>query len=210
MNVKSVISISIAIALLLPIFSTAQTADEIKAQIDDQNAKLKALDAEIDQYQKQLDTVSNAKQTLQGTINGLNLQIKKLNASIAKTKNQITTTQLTIQQLSKSIAGKEGSITQGVKGIGESLRKLSEAETAPLALQILSSHDVSAIWKETNDLSTLQDAIQIKIQALSQEKSSLEDTRKKTETAKAKLVQQQNDLLAQQGSLTAVKPTFTS
>ncbi len=208
-NATSFIAACFALVALFPIISIAQSADEILLEIKSQNEKLKALDAEIDQYQKQLDTVSTQKKTLQNTIDGLNLQIKKLNASITKTKNQIKTTQLTIQQLSTNIAGKEDSIGQGMEGVGESLRKLAEMESAPLVLQVLSSRNVSAIWQETNDLRTLQDAVREKIEILAQEKQSLEDTKKKTEEAKAKLVRQQNDLIAQQGSLSAVKVAQT-
>jgi murein DD-endopeptidase MepM/ murein hydrolase activator NlpD len=195
--------------LTAPTFLLAQTAAEIQQKIDEQNAQLKQIDAEIAKYQADLDAATGKKKTLQSTIDSLNSSIAKLNASIKKTKNQISTTQLTIQQLSSNIAGKEVSIDRGVDGVEESLRKLNQAESAPLALQILSADDISSLWKESNDLRTLQQAIGDQIQILSQEKQSLEDTKKKTEAEKAKLIRQQNELVSQQGSLSAVKAAQT-
>jgi len=191
--------------LIIPIIASAQTAEELQQKINNQAAQISQLDQEIAQYQAQLDATSQKKVTLQNTIDGLNLQIKQLNVRIQKTKTQISSTQLTIQGLATSISGKQDSINSETEAVMESLRRLNESEDAPLVLQMLSAGNISDAWKEVDAIETLHGAVADSIDTLSHEKKSLEDTKAATEVAKAKLVRQQNDLLAQEGSVNAVK-----
>lgn len=192
-------------AMAFPLFLAAQTAGDLQKQIDDHNAQIAQLDKEIAQYQVQLDAASSKKQTLQNTLNQLNLSIKKVTASVSVTKNKISTTQLEIQQLSKGIAGKQASIDTDHAGLGESMRRLDDAESTPLIIQMLSGGDLASVWSDVDTNQTLQTAINTQITELASEKKSLADTKAATEDKKAQLVKQQNTLVAQQGSLNATK-----
>lgn len=203
-------ALTITAVACTPLFSFAQSTDsasagDIQREIDSHNAQIAVLDKEIAQYQAQLDQVSSKKKTLQNTLSQLNLTIKKTTASINSTKNKIGATQLEIQQLARGIAGKQASIDTGQAGLGESLRRLSEAESQPLVIQMLSSSDVSDAWQDMDASETLQSAIRSQIQVLSAQKQSLTNTKTATEQKKAQLVKQQGTLLAQQGSLNAQK-----
>lgn len=192
-----------------------QTPEEIAAadlqrQIDDHNSQIKALNDEIAQYQKQLDKVSSAKQTLQGTLTQLNLAVKKTQASIKVTQNQISATQLQIRQLEKGIAGKQASIQDQESGLSESMRRLHEADQVSTVEMLMSSGgSVSKVWEDIDSLMKLQGSVKEQIDQLNAEKQSLTQTKNTTEQKKAQLVKQKNTLLAQQGTLDAQKQAQT-
>src|SRR3990167_7725464 len=87
----------LAILLLTPILAMGQSASEIQAQIQAQNAQIEALNKEIAGYEKELTAVGAQKQTLQSTVAQLDLSRKKITASISVTKNKISTLQLELQ-----------------------------------------------------------------------------------------------------------------
>ncbi len=199
--------------LIAPAISYSQqatsTVAQLQQQIDDQSTQIKQLDDEIAQYQVQLDETSSKKQTLQNTVTQLALSIKKTTAQVTKTKSQIKTTQLQIQELSHNIEGKQDSIDTNTDALKESVRRLDEVESKPLAQSMLSSGRISEAWEDAENISTLQAAVRDHITQLSKEKQSLDDTKKATEDKKTQLVHQQNTLLAQQGSLSATKNAQT-
>lgn len=188
---------------ILPFISAAQTAEELQRQIEDNTSQITQLDKEIAQYEAQLTTVSKEKQTLQNTLKQLDLSKKKTAASINATKKRISTTEIEISQLSKGIATKEHSIENNEKGLAESLRRVNEIESEPLAMQLLTSEDVSDAWRDIDESARLQAAVREDIKVLSQEKKSLTETKSAQEGKRAQLKKQQATLLAQQGSLTA-------
>ena len=195
----------IAIALILPFTSHAQSAAEIKQQIDAHAAQIETLNREIAQYQQQLDQVSVKKQTLQNTISSLNLSIKKTAALINVTQNQISSTELEIKQLSNDISEKQNAINQEHAGLAEIIRSIAAADAQPLALQILSENSLADTWRDIDAYDSLQSALGDHIAQITKEKADLTDTRTKSELKRADLVSQQNTLRLQQGSLNAQK-----
>ena len=194
-------------ALISPLLVFGDEASDLQKQIDDNNAQIQQLDAEIAKYQTQLDATTKQKNTLQNTINQLTLQSKQLTAKINVTKSQIHTTQLQIQQLSQGIAGKQTAIQTDQAGLAESLRLLNEADALPLAVQIFSAGDLTEIWQDIDANQSLQVAINERIKKLASEKQSLTDTKTAAEAKRAQLVKQQKTLTTQQGSLNATKKT---
>ncbi len=193
------------LAVGLPFLSSAQTASDLQKEIDNHNVQIAQLDKEITRYQKELDAVSNQKQTLQTALAQLNLSIKKVTASINITKNQISSTELQIQQLNRGIADKQSSIDTEEAGLAEVVRVLSRAESASLVVQLLNSDTISTAWQDISTLGSLQDAINTQLTALASQKQSLADTKSAQEQKRAQLLRQQQTLTAQQGSLNATK-----
>jgi murein DD-endopeptidase MepM/ murein hydrolase activator NlpD len=199
-----------ALALLcafsvLPLAAFAQTPADLQKQIDENNAQIQQLNAEIAQYQKQLDSTTAQKNTLQNKVNQLDLQRKQLTAKVTVTKSQINTTQLQIQQLSKGIGEKQSSIESDQAGVGESLRILNQSEREPLALVVLSATTLSEAWKDADAIASLQESIRTDIARLATEKQDLTDSKTEAEEKRAELLQQQQTLATQQGSLNATR-----
>lgn len=199
------ISAGLALVLCVPFFVGAQTASELQNQIDQHNSQIAQLDAEIAQYQKQLNATSAKKQTLQNQLEQLDLSIKKTTASISKTKNQIGSTELQIQQLATGIAKAEGTITGEQRGLAQSMRTLAEVESRPFAIQMLSDYSIAGLWNDLVDMQTLHSAVSEHISKLTSAKQVLTNTKTATEEKRAQLVKQQKTLLTQQGSLNATK-----
>src|SRR3989344_1439359 len=129
-------TIILAAAFAVPFIISAQSAADLQNQINEHSTQIDALNKEIAEYEAQLKTTQQAKNTLQNKVNQLDLQRKKLTASISVTKNQIGTTQLQIQQLSKGIANREVSIDSNRGGVMGALRRLSGAGVHPIALGV--------------------------------------------------------------------------
>ncbi len=194
-----------AIASLLPFAAIAQTASELQAQIDEQNAQITAINKEIAEFTKQLSDTTKQKNTLQNKINQLDLQRKKLLAQISVTQKQINNTQLQIQQLAAGIETREGSIDVNKAGLAESIRRLAQAEKAPLALSVFASASLSDAWQDIDAQAVLSEAVQEDIQILASEKQELTVTKVSAEDKKKELDGQKRTLVTQQGSLDATR-----
>jgi murein DD-endopeptidase MepM/ murein hydrolase activator NlpD len=205
MNVRISWTIAVVFLLCVPAFISAQSTDEIKKAIDAQNQQIDQLNKEIAQYQTQLDTTSKKKQTLQNTLDQLNLSIKKVTASVNLTKAQIDATQLQITQLENGIDDKQSSITNDKAGLGETLRRLNETESNPMATELLMSGSISMAWEDVDNYQTLQGAVRGHIVNLTEEKQQLTDVKTKREDKEKELLAQKANLVTQQGSLTATK-----
>ncbi|OGG79190.1 hypothetical protein A3A39_03675 [Candidatus Kaiserbacteria bacterium RIFCSPLOWO2_01_FULL_54_13] len=200
------VSITLAgVALIIPFAAQGQSAEEIQSQIEGHNAQIEQLNKDIAAYEKQLTEVGAKKQTLQNTLTQLDIQRKKITASISVTKNKIGALQLEIQALSRNIKSKEGSIRVEQAGLAQTIRHLNEAERQTLVLAILSSGNLNNIWSDVDASYALQEAVREDIENLSSQKESLTNTKNATEQKKAELVKQQNNLVAEQGSLDATR-----
>ncbi|MBI4079832.1 peptidoglycan DD-metalloendopeptidase family protein [Candidatus Kaiserbacteria bacterium] len=191
--------------MLIPALLFAQPTQEIKQQIDSNNAEIQKLNKEIAAYERQLNELGSKKQTLQNTLSQLDIQRKKITASINATKSKIRTLELEIQTLSKNIRGKESSIEVQEAGLSENIRRLNENETQTLAVAVLSSEDLSNVWNDMDQSFKLQEAVQDTIDELAAQKASLTETKTATEAKQAELVKQQRNLVAEQGSLDATR-----
>lgn len=190
--------------------ATATSTTELQAQIDAHSAQIQQLDQEIAQYQKQLDATSAKKQTLQTSLSQIQTSIKKTTASISVTQNRISSTGLQIQQLAGSISNAEASIERERSGLEQSLRTLDEVESRPLALAMLTEGGVSAAWNDLVVLAGLQRAIGGHIDGLTVRKQDLASTKTATEQKQSQLLQQQQTLKTQQGSLNVQKNAQTT
>lgn len=195
----------IALASLFPFPLFAQTASELQAQIDEQNAQISALNKEIDQFTKELANTTKQKNTLQNKITQLDLQRKKLTSQVSVTQKQINNTQLQIQQLQSGIETKEGSIEVNRAGLAQSLRRLSQAEDAPLSLAVLSAESLTDTWQDIDAHAVLEEAVQNDIKTLSSEKQLLSNSKATAEDKKRELDAQKRTLVTQQGSLDATR-----
>jgi len=196
--------------LLLAIFivppgAIAQSVADLERQIEQHNSQIEALNREIAQFEQQLAAVGRQKQSLQQRVNELDLSIKKTTASMNVTRAQISSTQLQIRQLSDGIATKEELMDSARAGVSESIRRLNDAESTPLALYVLGSEDISERWQDVDRNETLQAALSEQVDLLATQKKSLTDTKTAAEEKRAQLQKQQATLAAQQGTLNAQK-----
>lgn len=193
----------VGIALLgMPLSAAyAQTADELRNQINGHNAQIEQLNKEIAAFEKQLTEVGAKKQTLQNTLTTLDISRKKLTSQINVTKNKISAIQLEIQTLSGSIVDKETSIKKDGEGLAQALSRVYEAGEQSMAEQILGTESMSALWNDFEANSAFQDAVMDHIHSLSEAKEELTISRDASEKKHQELERERRNLISEQTSL---------
>jgi murein DD-endopeptidase MepM/ murein hydrolase activator NlpD len=199
------ISFVLIFAGLLWSFSTplvgANTASDIQAQIDAQNAQIAQLKAEIAQVQGELDAVGKKKQTLQSAVQEITLNISKLTKTISLTQAQIAQKDQEIERLSGSITTTSNDIGATRNQVGETIRLLNDKDAQPLMVVYLSGGTLSSFFDETATLATLQSDLQNRIQTLSTLKTGLEENKNAAEGKRKELAALKSNLTTQQKSL---------
>lgn len=188
-----------------PATAFADAASDIQAQIDANKQQLDALEAEIAVYQKELDTVSSKKNTLQSTISSLTLSQKKLASEIKVTQNKISSTNLKIKELTLSIGDKEDVISADQIAITKALRSIAEGEQASLITQLISSNSLGEAWQAADQAILFNRALGNDIDNLRAVRTALAENRDQVTATKANLVTLQRDLTLQKRSVDASK-----
>src|SRR3989344_815087 len=179
-------------------FSSAQSEQDIRNKINQKDADIEKLEAEIKTYQGQLNTLGQQKSSLSGAIKELDLTKKKLQTDIALTEKKIDKTNLTIESLSSDIGTKEEVIANHKKSIALELQKTDEIERTGIVETVLSENDFTVIWNDIDNMITVREKIVEDIAQLRQVKEELEGTREVSIRAKAELTALKSKLSDQQ------------
>ncbi|MDP2788470.1 MAG: peptidoglycan DD-metalloendopeptidase family protein [bacterium] len=182
---------SILLTLLvffLPVYSDAQTAEELNNKINQRNNDITKLEQEIKIYQKQLTELAGQKNSLNSSIKQLDITKKKLGADISITQNKIDKTNYKIQGLSSEIGVKENSINESLDAIAIGIRNINNSELESVTEILLSENDFSEVWNDIDNIITVREKVRNKISELKQIKTELEDTRTDTVSARNELV----------------------
>jgi murein DD-endopeptidase MepM/ murein hydrolase activator NlpD len=191
--------------MTLPARALGDTASDLQAQIDANNAQLAQLKAEIAAYQAQLDAVTAKKSTLQSTVNNLAVSQKQLAAQIQVTNNKIGSANLELQKLTLSIGDKETEIAADQDAISKQLRTMTENEAIPLVATLISSDSFTNAWRSVDQAIQFDQAIANNIEDLRAARTELASNRDQVAAQKAQLVSLQSDLTVQKRSVDANK-----
>lgn len=196
---KQICIVLLGVVILTPaVFSHAQTASDLRNQINQKDADIAKLEEEIKTYQTQLDGIGKEKSSLSNSIAELDLTKKKLNADINVTQNKIDKTNLTIEDLSSDIGSKEDNISNNVESIKLGIAETNEFENRTIVEVLLSGSDFTSIWNDIENIVSVREKIRDNIKELKQVKGELEDTRLETVNAKNELVALRSKLADQQ------------
>ncbi len=192
-----------ALGTTLPTPSAAQalSAQDIQTQINNHNEKIQALQQEIAQYQKKLDTLDTKRSTLESTLQSLTLSRRELTAQIAVTQNKISAATLQLDRLALAIADTGQTIQAQKSAIASALRSINEADSFPLAVSFLNADRLSDAWIAADRAEQLTRALGEHIGALNKAKTQLNATRASVAQTKETLAALQNDLLSQRKSI---------
>lgn len=188
---RKLITTSILLILTLVLGSfvvSAQSATQLRNQIDEYNRKIQQLDEEIRIYEQELLKIGADKQTLQRAIQELNVSRQKLSTDISKTENQISKTNLTIAQLNEEISDKEERIEDNRKAIAETLKEMSVKDDISAVEIFLSKDNIAEFWTDISELQSLNDGIHESIDKLEDLKVALRGQVSETEEQKKELV----------------------
>lgn len=183
----------------------AATAEQIRAQIEEHNAQIKALEADIAKYQRELDALGSQKNTLQSAISALTITQKQLASKIQVTQNNIAWVNKEIGKLTLSIGDKEEAIATSQTAIGKALRVISETDNISLIAQVISADNISEAWQRADEAVQFNRALGENIASLRQVRTELSTNRDEQKEKKAELVSLQKDLAQQKRSVDANK-----
>ena len=195
MKRRFLIILSLALYCLLPTaYSYAANPSDLERQIEKVRQEREVLIEEQKKLQTELEAVNKESQTLGSAVKSLDATKLKLSKDISITQSRITSTDLTIRSLENSMSEKERQMMAHRKAIAEALSKLSEYDNRPLVLSLLSSSELSDLWRDKSQLDSLNIRLEEEIGALretrkilSQEKLKKEKVKEEQESLKGQL-----------------------
>ncbi|OGI64543.1 hypothetical protein A3H53_02585 [Candidatus Nomurabacteria bacterium RIFCSPLOWO2_02_FULL_40_10] len=187
----------VILLLVLPVFSYANTAQELQNKIDQKNSDIDILEEEIAAFQSELDSFGQQKNSLNKSIKELDLTRKKLNTDMTLTQKKIDKTNLTIENLSSNIGIKQNSIKTNIESISLGIKKTNELEESNILVTLLSENNFTAIWNDIDNITAIREKLRDSIIELKQIKGELEDTKEETISAKNELTRLKSKLADQ-------------
>jgi murein DD-endopeptidase MepM/ murein hydrolase activator NlpD len=195
--------------ILLPVFGAlslnAQTADELKANLDTLSAKIEALDKEIAEYNKKISTTQGEAKTLKAALASLEARRAGLEKEIQSTTLKIQQTEGQIEVTKEKIGLTENKLDKNKSALAETLRSLVyQDQSVPPFIRTLSNgarlSDMMEELKRSSDvshsISDKVDTLQTTKQELSTQKTSYESSKKRLENLSATLTDQKQLVLA--------------
>ncbi|MEK7607830.1 MAG: peptidoglycan DD-metalloendopeptidase family protein [Patescibacteria group bacterium] len=187
----------------LPVF--AESVDELRQKISDNNKKIEDLQNQIEQYSTLLNSTSKEAQTLKSALATLELTQKKLEASLALTSTQISKTKQTLTGLNDDINEAEKSINKALVVIGENIRITNMTESQSVVEELLGNKSISETWNYVNALHAIQSRIKIDLENLRDLRSTLAIKMDQTIGEKTKLETYQKNLSDQKSVVVNTK-----
>ncbi len=183
----------------------ADTVDDIKAQIDEQNRKIKEVEKEIAAYQKQLNVLGTQNQTLTTAIKSIDVTRQQTTSKITATQSRISASNLKLNELSYEIADKEDIIRLDREVIARSFRDIQATSETSIIEQLLSSNSLSDAWLQVDATTDLSRALQEHTKSLGVAKAQLTVQHTSVANTKQTLSSLNDELKNQKKALDVVK-----
>ncbi|MDO8471372.1 MAG: peptidoglycan DD-metalloendopeptidase family protein [bacterium] len=196
MKKKRFISIFI-IFLIMPAVLNAANPSELEQQIEQVRQGREVLIEEQKKLEAELEVVNSESQSLGGAVKSLDATRKKLAKDINITRSKITSTNLTIRLLENTMGEKEQQISVHRKAIAYTLSTLSEYDSRPLILSLLSSTGLSDLWRDRSQIEGLNGRLEEEIEVLRKTRKILSQEKEQKEKVKKEQVSLQSQLSGQ-------------
>jgi len=154
-------------------FSSAQTVNELRDQIDETNSQIEQINREIETLSNQITETGQEKNTLANAIKELTLTRNKLIKEKEQIQKKITVTSLIIKTLSGSIEEKEKSIDISKNSLSQMIKDLNQSDSILILERLLSLNNFTDFSREYNDILSLNEKIRENIIELSSKKEEL-------------------------------------
>ncbi len=174
----------IIVFIFAPIILGAANPSELEREIEQVKRERETLLEEQKKLQAELEAINKESQTLGATVKSLDATKNKLAADIRVTQSKINSTNLTIQSLENTMSEKERQIVAHRAAISETLLALSEYDTRPLILNLLTSTELSDIWRDKSQLEGLSARLEEEISILRETRRVLDQEKEQKEKVK--------------------------
>ncbi len=154
---------------------TAQTADELRGNLDSLSLQIKALDDEIKAYNKKIGETQGEAKTLKQALAKLQARHDGLMKDIAYTRLRITKAEENIFFTKSKISSTENNLDRTKESLGQSLRALVQSESSiPHFVSVLApSAHLSDVIDTTRRVEEMTSAINEKTRTLIDVKTTL-------------------------------------
>ena len=194
---KRFISIFI-IFLITPTVLSAANPSELEREIEQVRQEREVLIKEQKKLETELETVNKESQSLGSAVKSLDAVRKKLVKDISITRSRITSTDLTIRLLENTMSEKEQQISVHRKAIANTLSALSEYDSRPLILSLLSSTmGLTDLWRDRSQIEGLNSRLEEEIGILRETRKILSQEKEQKEKVKKEQVSLQSQLSGQ-------------
>lgn len=147
--------------------------------------RLKALEVEMAEYQKQIEGYQKQGSSLKSEINRINAKMAQLNLEIKSVEYSLVQLNNKIRDTEKEIANTESGIESQKKNLSNILRALYSAERTNLVEIFLKSQNFSEFFGDINNLGQLQEGVQESIKKIAELKTTLEEEKERLIISKA-------------------------
>lgn len=120
----------LSIFLFLPVH--AESVNDLTEQIEEYEARIQAIDKEIEEQRKLIQTTSAKAGEIQSQISILNINRNKLKKDISRTQDVIKKSELTINKLEIEIIDKQRKVNELEQGLAQSMRNLQKSNDASI------------------------------------------------------------------------------
>lgn len=173
-NFRFGIFMLVGILFLLHSYSEGATVDDLKSRIKNREDQISAIEAEIAEYQKQIDAKVSEAGTLKNQISSLTAEIGKLNAEIRLTQGKIYASELNLEKLGIEINKKNEEISEKKASLAEIMRSINEADNESLVEILLKHGELSDFFTDVRNIESLDGAVQKDLEELKGLKNDLE------------------------------------
>jgi len=201
-NTRSAAALGFLLALLVtPPLLYAQSAEELRNKIDQQQGEIAEIEEEIKVYEKQLTEIGREKQTLESAVRELDVSRQKVNANISLAQRKINATSATIEELVEDMEYKEARIDQNQEALAETIRHINASEVDSFLEIVLGNNDISNLWSDLDTLQQFQTVVRGEVVELIKQKAEIETIKGQKELEQGKLVTQKTELSTQRRAL---------
>ncbi|MFA6077649.1 MAG: peptidoglycan DD-metalloendopeptidase family protein [Candidatus Paceibacterota bacterium] len=163
-------------------------------EIDKRNEEIAKLEAEIKQYQGQIEITAKEAATLKSLIKQLDLTRAKLSTNIKLTEKKISGANTTLNKLSEQIEDKNLRVKNSREVIAKNIRIVSEKEGESTIEILLSESSFSDVWVSLDQTAQFERAVKDHIDELREVKQSLVKDKTAAENVKKTLVSLKSNL----------------
>lgn len=182
--------------------ANADTASELRDQIENTNKQIEALEKEIKKYQNQIAETAEQANSLANIISELNITRNKLLAEKNQTEKKIQATNLVIEKISGDIDEQQNFIDNGRKSLSLMIQELHRQDQELFLEKILAKETLAEMSREYNSIISVNENIrkfvnelEIKKQELSENKNQKEEEGKKLSSLKKTLTEKEQAVL---------------
>lgn len=186
---------------LVPESARAQTEAEIKSQIEEHAERIRKIEAEIAEAERQRQILNGQSRSLQSVIRDLDITRNQTSSQINLTETRISSTNLKLEELSYNIEDTEQLIALDRRTLGKSIRNMAEAGEVTLIEQVFASENLTDAWSAIDDAAALNDALRANVANLVAAKAELEGQIVDVDAKKQELTSLRSNLTTQKQSL---------